>query len=162
MFEAVIDEKQLRRAFGCFPSGIAAICADVDGTPIGVAASSFTSVSLEPPLVSVSMRHASTTWPSLRTRRRLGLSVLGEEQEGVCRRLAGAADHRFSESDWTSSTGGGVFVEGATLWLDCSIHAEVPAGDHDVILLRVHNLRVDPDIAPLVFHGSRFRRLATA
>jgi flavin reductase (DIM6/NTAB) family NADH-FMN oxidoreductase RutF len=46
--------------------------------------------------------------------------------------------------------------------LDCSIHAEVPAGDHDVILLRVHGLRVDTDIAPLVFHGSRFRRLAMA
>jgi flavin reductase (DIM6/NTAB) family NADH-FMN oxidoreductase RutF len=76
--------------------------------------------------------------------------------------LAGAADHRFSETGWTGSTEGGVFVEGATLWLDCSIHAEVPAGDHDVILLRVHGLRVDPDIAPLVFHGSRFRRLEMA
>lgn len=161
VFETVIDEQRLRRAFGCFPSGIAAICADVDGSPIGVAASSFTSVSLEPPLVSVSMRHASTTWPLLRARRRLGLSVLGEGQEDVCRRLAGAADHRFSESGWTSSADGGVFVDGATLWLDCSIHAEVPAGDHDVVLLRVHGLRVDPDVAPLVFHGSRFRRLAT-
>jgi flavin reductase (DIM6/NTAB) family NADH-FMN oxidoreductase RutF len=162
MFEPVTDEAQLRRAFGCFPSGIAAVCAEVDGMPVGVAASSFTSVSMEPPLVSVNMRHASTTWPLLRTGRRLGLSVLSEGQEGICRQLAGNVDHRFSEATWWGNTDGGIFIEGATLWLDCSIHAEVPAGDHDVVLLRIHGLRIDPDSAPLVFHNSRFRRLATA
>lgn len=68
---------QLRRAFGCFPSGIT-VCALVDGTPVGMAASSFTSVSLAPPLVSVCIQHTSTTWPVLRNRPRLGLSVLAE------------------------------------------------------------------------------------
>lgn len=53
----------LRRAFGCFPSGVTAICAEIDGEPVGVAASSFTSVSISPPLVSVCMQHTSTTRP---------------------------------------------------------------------------------------------------
>lgn len=162
MFESVIDGAQLRRAYGCFPSGVAAVCADVDGSPVGVAASSFTTVSVEPPLVSVSMRHESTTWPVLRTGRRLGLSVLAEGQEDICRRLAGKADERFLETAWLGSEEGGVFVEGASLWLDCSIHAEVPAGDHDVILLLVHGIRVESDRPPLVFYASNFRRLATA
>lgn len=162
MFDAEFDDTQLRRAFGCFPSGVAAICAEKDGKPVGVAASSFTSVSLDPPLVAVNMRHASTTWPVLRARCRLGVSVLAEGQEDVCRRLAGASAGRFSGTGWTGTPDGGVFVHGATLWLDCSIHTEVPAGDHDVVLLQVHGLRAHTDVAPLVFHGSRFRRLAMA
>lgn len=62
--EAVTAADQLRPAFGCFPSGVTAVCADVDGVPAGLAASSFTSVSVEPPLVSVCMQHSSTTWPT--------------------------------------------------------------------------------------------------
>lgn len=157
----MIDEPGLRRALACFPSGVAAVCTEVDGTAVGLAASSFTSVSMQPPLVSVSVRHASTTWPALRTGRRLGLSVLAEGQETICRQLAGPTDSRFSAAEWLSTTEGSVFVVGAALWLDCSIHAEVPAGDHDVVLLQIHRLRVEPDVAPLVFHDSRFRRLAT-
>jgi flavin reductase (DIM6/NTAB) family NADH-FMN oxidoreductase RutF len=161
VFQTMIDNASLRRAFACFPSGVAAVCTEVDGTPVGVAASSFTTVSIQPPLVSVNMRHASTTWPLLRTGRRLGLSVLAEGQETICRQLAGHVDSRFADVEWLSTSEGSVFVAGAALWLDCSIHAEVPAGDHNVVLLHIHGLRAEPDVAPLVFHGSRFRRLAS-
>lgn len=158
--EAVTAVDQLRRAFGCFPSGVTAVCADVDGVPVGLAASSFTSVSVEPPLVSVCMQHSSTTWPVLRRRPRLGLSVLAEGQDEICARLAARTGDRFAGTDWSASDGGAVHVHGATLWLDCTIHAEVPSGDHDIVLLRIHGVSADPDAAPLVFHGSRFRRLA--
>lgn len=151
---------QLRKAFGCFPSGVTAVCAEVDGVPVGLAASSFTSVSVEPPLVSVCMQHTSTTWPILRQRPRLGLSVLAEGHDDVCARLASKTGDRFAGTDRVASEDGALFVHGATLWLDCTLHAEVPAGDHDIVLLHVHGLRADPTMAPLVFHGSRFRRLA--
>lgn len=161
VFDPVLDETQLRRAFSSFPSGVTAVCTRVDDLPVGVAASSFTTVSVEPPLVSVNMRHESTTWPLLRTGRRLGLSVLALGQEDICRRLAGDAVRRFEGTDWVGHADGGVFIEGATMWLDCSLHAEIPAGDHDVVLLRIHGIHVRPETEPLVFHGSRFRRLAT-
>lgn len=162
MLEPVTDDGQLRRAFGCWASGVAAVCAEIDGRPAGLVASSFTTVSLRPPLVAINMRHESTTWPILRAARRLGLSVLAEGQEEVCRRLAGPADQRFSATRWLATQDGCVVLDSATLWLDCSVHAELPAGDHDVVLLLVHGLHVEPDIAPLVFHGSRFHRLHTA
>jgi flavin reductase (DIM6/NTAB) family NADH-FMN oxidoreductase RutF len=160
LFESVTGETQLRRAFACFPSGIVAVCARVD-RPIGVVVSSFTTVSLTPPLVSLNMHRESTTWPLLRAAPRLGLSVLAAGQEDVCRRLAGDADQRFSGTNWRASAAGAVFLEGAGLWLECGFHAEIPAGDHDVILLHVHALRVVSDLEPLVFHGSQFRRLTT-
>ena len=158
----VIAGAALREAFGCFPSGVTAVCAEVDGVPVGLAASSFTSVSVDPPLVSVCMQHSSTTWPVLRQRPRLGLSVLAEGHDDVCARLASKTGDRFAGTEHVTAENGALFVGGATLWLDCTVHAELPAGDHDIVVLHIRGLRADPATAPLVFHGSRFRRLAVA
>ena len=75
---------ELRRVFAAFPTGVTAIAALVDGVPVGLAASSFTSVSLEPPMVSVCVARTSATWPLLRRADRLGVSVLGAHQEEAC------------------------------------------------------------------------------
>jgi flavin reductase (DIM6/NTAB) family NADH-FMN oxidoreductase RutF len=154
------DGDQLRNAFGCFASGVVAVCAIVDGGPLGMAVSSFTSVSLDPPLVSVCMQGTSETWPRLRHCGRLGLSVLAEEHDAVCRALAKKGTDRFAGLDWTAGPSGSVFMPGASAWFECSLHQEIPAGDHAIALLRLHKLRSEPDVSPLVFHGSRFRRLA--
>ena len=77
----VLDPQRLRHVFGAFPSGVAAVAALVGGVPVGIAASSFTSVSLDPPLVSLCVAHTSTTWPLLRGADRLGVSILGEAQD---------------------------------------------------------------------------------
>lgn len=156
------DPGLLRRAFGCFPSGVTAVCAMVDGGPVGMAASSFTSVSVVPPLVSVCFQDTSTTWPRLRDLPRLGISVLAEEHDEICRTLSRKTVDRFADVAWDRTAGGGVFLPGATALLECSLYAEVPAGDHTVALLEVHGLRADPEVAPLVFHRSKFRRLAAS
>jgi flavin reductase (DIM6/NTAB) family NADH-FMN oxidoreductase RutF len=161
VFESMTaDPGLLRRAFGCFPSGVTAVCAMVDDEPVGMAASSFTSVSVAPPLVSVCFQASSYTWQRLRDRPRLGISVLAQGQDAVCMSLARKHPDRFAEVAWDRSCGGGVFVRGATAWLECSLNAEVPAGDHAVAVLEIHGLRAYPEAAPLVFHGSQFRRLA--
>jgi flavin reductase (DIM6/NTAB) family NADH-FMN oxidoreductase RutF len=156
------DLVQLRRAYGCFPSGVTAVCALVDDTPVGMVASSFTSVSMDPALVSVCVQNTSTTWPRLRELPRLGISVLAEDQHDAAQQLASKGVDRFAGLDWTATDEGGLLVHGAVAWLECSVHAEVPAGDHSVVLLRIHGLRADSERPPLVFHGSRFRRLAVA
>ncbi|WP_216892835.1 flavin reductase family protein [Nocardia alni] len=154
------DAGGLRRAFACFPSGVTAVCSIVDGEPVGMAASSFTAVSLTPPLVSVCVQDTSETWPRLRSSRRLGLSVLAEGHDQACRSLSNKTGDRFAGVEWDRSRGGGIFVHGSSLWLECSLHAEVEAGDHAIAILQVHGLRAEPDTPPLIFHGSRFRRLA--
>lgn len=150
----------LRTAFGCVPAGVTAVCAQDDHELLGMAVSSFVSVSLEPPLVSVCMQNTSTTWPRLRARERLSLSVLAEGQHDVGRQLSRKGVDRFAGVTWQAGPQGGVFIDGAALWLDCTLDAEVPAGDHVIALLRIHGLRVDPDVRPLVFYGSQFRMLA--
>ncbi|MEU4245861.1 flavin reductase family protein [Amycolatopsis sp. NPDC026612] len=157
--QPVTSESRLREAFGCFPSGVTAVCALIDGVPHGMAASSFTSVSLAPPLVSICIQRTSSTWPRLRDRRRLGLSVLAEGQDEACLRLSARQGDRFRDVEWEPGPHSSVFISGSSAWLECSLHEEVLAGDHLIALLRIHGLHT-AETPPLVFHGSRFRRLA--
>ena len=155
----VLDPTRLREVFGAFPTGVTAVAAVVDGVAVGLAASSFTSVSLDPPLVSVCVAHTSTTWPVLRAAPRLGISVLAAGQEGVGAQLGARTGDRFAGLRWRATPDAAVLLEGASAWLDCSVEAQHRAGDHDIVVLRVHDLDADHDAAPLVFHASRYRRL---
>jgi flavin reductase (DIM6/NTAB) family NADH-FMN oxidoreductase RutF len=158
MTTTAFDPFVLRHVFGAFPSGVAAVAAVVDGTPAGIAASSFTSVSLDPPLVSLCVAHTSTTWPLLRAPR-LGVSILSAAQELAVRQLAARGVDRFAGLAWRTTSDGAVLLDGASGWLETSIEQQVRAGDHDIVVLRIHDLDADHDISPLVFHASRFRRL---
>ncbi|HXB49408.1 MAG TPA: flavin reductase family protein [Streptosporangiaceae bacterium] len=155
-----LGDEQLRRVFAAFPTGVAAVAAVIDGEPSGLAASSFVSVSLDPPLVSVCVAHTSTTWPALRSAGRLGISVLGDHQEQASRQLSSRSAGRFAGLDWRATADGAVLLSEASAWFDCSLEQEIPAGDHDIVLLRVHDLGAS-EVMPLVFHGSRYRQLTS-
>ncbi|WP_199286811.1 flavin reductase family protein [Nocardioides houyundeii] len=154
-----LDPRALRDVFGAFPSGVVAVAGRVGGQLIGLAASSFTSVSLDPPLVSFSVARTSNTWPALREAGQLGISVLADHHDVLCRQLAGPADRRFDDLALRTSPGGAVLLEEAVATLTCSLHAEIEAGDHTIVLLAVHEVRAEPERAPLVFHRSGFKRL---
>jgi len=157
------DDRLIRSAFARYPSGVVAVAAQTPDGPVAMVASSFvTGVSLEPPLVLFSVRNASRTWPLLRERPRIGISLLGADQGDLCRRLAaGDTVERDPQEVRTLTADGAVLFGGSSLWLDCSVHSEVPAGDHRVVLLAVQTLWYDENACdPMVFHGSAFRRLA--
>ena len=86
--------------------------------------------------------------------------VLGAHQEKHGRALSERRDDRFDSLRWRATADGAVLLEGASAWLDCGIDREIEVGDHDLILLRVHALDADPEVPPLVFHGSRYRQLS--
>ncbi|WP_036438230.1 flavin reductase family protein [Mycobacterium sp. URHB0044] len=156
------DQALLRQAFGCFPSGVTAFCGLVDGVAEGMAASSFTSVSLDPALVSVCVANTSATWPKLATLTRLGLSVLAGDHAPIARSLAAKTGNRFDEVDWMATDSGAVFVHGATLWLECAPFKRIEAGDHEIVVLQIVALAMNPDVIPMVFHRSKFHGLAQA
>jgi len=156
----VLDPSALRRAFGAFPTGVVAVAAEVDGARVGMAASSFTSVSLEPALVSFSIANTSATWRALRRAPRLGLSVLADHHDQVCRQLAGPASSRFDGLSLHCTAEGAVLIEDAVATFDCSIDREVGAGDHTVVLLQLHAVCDHGAASPLVFHRSGFGRIA--
>ena len=154
-----ISPASLREAFGHFPTGVIAIAAEVDGVRVGLAASTFVPVSLEPPLVSFCVQNTSTTWPKLVDVPFLGISVLGEAHDAAAKTLAAKTGDRFGGLDTESRDSGAVFIHGTSVWLESAIEQLVPAGDHTIVVLRVSDITVHEDVAPIVFHRSTFRRL---
>ena len=156
----ISESMDIRKAFSTFPSGVAALGAVVDNAPKGLVASTFTAgVSLDPPLVSVAVQNSSTTWPFLRRADRIGVSVLGIDQEPICRQLASKKPDKFDLISYTTPGGKAVRLPGCVLWLECSLFVEYPAGDHTVALLEVHYADMDIEKSPLIFHESTFKSL---
>jgi flavin reductase (DIM6/NTAB) family NADH-FMN oxidoreductase RutF len=155
-----LDPARLRSAFGSFPSGVVAVAAEVDGRLVGLAASSFTSVSLEPPLVSFSVANTSKTWPDLRRTAHLGVTVLADHHGDVCRQLAGPVDTRFDGIAVSATDDGAVTLDEGLARFDCTIYREVEAGDHLIVLLELHAVEHPETGSPLIFHRSGFGRLA--
>jgi len=153
------DAVLLRKAFACFPTGVVAVCAMSEGKPIGMAASSFVSVSITPPLVAFCVQWTSKTWPKLEAAKRVGISVLGESHDVAVQQLASRTEDKFNGLDLGISEDGAVFIYDATAWIDCLIESVMPAGDHGIVLLRVNSLTTRTFVEPLVFHGSKFRHL---
>lgn len=151
-----------RRTFGQYPTGVALVGAVVDDAPVGMLANSFTSVSLEPPLVSVSFDRASTSWPSLRSADRVGISLLGEVNLAAAADLRRPADRRFAGVTHTRRPDGALLLPGAVAHLVVALHDVVPAGDHEIALWRVLEHTRDETAAPLVFHRSTLQPLAVA
>ncbi|WP_449406523.1 flavin reductase family protein [Nocardiopsis baichengensis] len=158
---APFGPRDFREALGRFPTGVVAVAArdPRTGRPVGLAANSFTSVSLEPPLVGFCVGRASTSWPALRAASRLAVSILGADQEEASLRLAAKGGDKFAEVPWHESPSGAPVIEGAQAWLECEVDAEHPAGDHVIVVARVHHLAAREGRSPLVYYRSEYRRL---
>ncbi|MEV3964751.1 flavin reductase family protein [Nocardia sp. NPDC050193] len=157
--DQALDNSRLRRLYGRYPTGVAAVCALREGRPVGIVATSFTSVSMEPALVSICVQLASTTWPELAKGDDLGVSVLASRHEAASQQLAAKNVDRFAGLSWFASDTGAVFLTDAAAWLDCGISSSVPAGDHEMVLLQVNHGSINEAATPLVFHDSRYRTL---
>ena len=156
----ITEDADLRRLFGLFPTGVTALGAMEDGRPVGMTASAFVAVSLNPPLVSVCIKRGSWTWRRLRGCRRIGISFLGDSHAVAARQLAQTGDNRFLGLDYQVGAEGALFRAGAPAWLDCSVEKEVEAGDHDIVLFRLHRAAAADGISPLIFHSSTFHTLS--
>lgn len=159
MSAPVSDEMALRRAFGFFPTGVLGVGAVIEGAPVGLAVTSFTSVSLDPPLVSICVARTSKTWPKLAAQPRIGVNVLASEHDLLCRRLASQVQDRFAGARWHASEQGAVLIEGSALWLECEVVSTLEGGDHEIVLMEVKESQLFPGVTPLIFHHSQLRGL---
>jgi len=150
-----------RRVFGHLPTGVTVVTAFAGAgeEPVGMAANSVTSVSLDPPLLLLCPALTSTTWPTLREAGRFCVNVLAHDHEEVSRQFAAAGVDRFAGVSWHPGRAGPALDDGVA-WIDCEIDAEHPAGDHTIVLARVLDLDVSGTYRPLVFFGGRYGTFA--
>jgi 3-hydroxy-9,10-secoandrosta-1,3,5(10)-triene-9,17-dione monooxygenase reductase component len=151
------DARSFRDALGSFPSGVAFVTAAPDGEPAGLIVNSFTSVSLEPPLISLCPSRSSLTWSRMRRTGRFAVNVLARQHERFARRATPPGADRFAGLDWEPGRGGVPLLTHALASFECQIVAEHPTGDHWIVVGRVDDLRNSPINEPLVFFAGAFR-----
>ncbi|MET8816869.1 flavin reductase family protein [Streptomyces enissocaesilis] len=150
----------LRSAFRRHAAGVAVITARGEAGPVGFTATSLTSVSTAPPLLSFGIGTGSSSWPVVSEAEYVGVHVLGEHQEDLAATFARSGADRFAEpTAWRDGPEGVPVLDGVLAWLVCRVVGRVPAGDHRVVLAEV--LLGDPEGAgrPLLYHQGRYNGL---
>ncbi len=147
-----IESKRFRDVLGHHPTGVAVVTGrSADGKPAGLAVGSFTSVSLDPPLVAFLVDQSSSSWPKIRDGGVFCVNVLSAEQEHVCRKFASKADDKFAGVPWRDAGSGSPLLEGAVAWIDCDLYAVHEAGDHSIVIGHVRELDAPNPSSPLLF-----------
>lgn len=142
-----------RRVLGHFPTGVVIVTATAGGTPAGLSVGSFTSVSLDPPLVAVLPSRTSTSWPRISAAGSFCINILAASQETLCRTFAISGGDKFAGVRWRAAPSGAPILDGTLAWIDCDLDQSVAAGDHFIVLGRVRALGVEQDTVrtPLIF-----------
>jgi flavin-dependent trigonelline monooxygenase, reductase component len=142
---STLDHRALREAFGTFMTGVTVVTAhDAGGNPIGFTANSFTSVSLEPPLVLVCLANTSRNYDALTQASGFAINILSEHQMDVSNTFARPVDDRFAAVGWRKGPHGSPVFDGVSAWFDCSFHKTVEAGDHVILIGKVEAFETNP------------------
>lgn len=157
------DPRTLRDAMGCFATGITIVTAiDSNGQPIGLTANSFTSVSLDPPLLLVCVANTSSSAAILREASHFAVNLLQIGQQLTSNRFAGKIEDRFPNTPWEPGENGAPVLTGSLGTFECSRDALHEAGDHFILIGRVEKARFEPRRDPLLYFRGKYRRLHLA
>jgi flavin reductase (DIM6/NTAB) family NADH-FMN oxidoreductase RutF len=155
--EPFIDPALFRRVLGNYPTGVCAITATgSDGAAVGMIIGSFTSVSLDPPLVGFLPDKGSSTWPLIEAVGHFCVNILASNQQQVCRQLAAKGPDKFTGLELSLSAHGNPVIDNSIARIDCDIHAVMDAGDHWFVLGKVLGLETTRDDDPMLFYRGKY------
>lgn len=139
-----IDPRTLRNAFGAFMTGVTVVTThDAEGNPVGFTANSFTSVSLEPPLVLVCLANSSSNYNTFAKADGFAVNILSEGQIDISNTFARPVEDRFASVDWRKGPAGSPVFSGTSAWFDCSMFNTMDAGDHLILIGKVEAFEND-------------------
>ena len=154
-----IDSARFRQVLGHFATGIVIVTGMDGDEPVGLTAQSFTSVSLDPPLVGFLPAKSSTSWPRVEKGGGFCVNILSAEQEDVCRAFATSGADKFRGLGWKPGPSGSPVLEDVLGWIDCKMDTIHEAGDHLIVIGRVLELHVaDDHPGPLLFYRGGYGR----
>jgi flavin reductase (DIM6/NTAB) family NADH-FMN oxidoreductase RutF len=158
---AEFTSKDFRSTVGAFATGVTVVTTRGEEHGYGMTANAFSSVSLDPPLVLVCVISPSEGCDHIKRNGCFAVNVLAEEQEPISRYFASRERPRgrdaFNEVSHRIGASGSPILDGVIGYMDCRLHAEHDAGDHQIFIGEVLELGFEPDGRPLVFHGGRYR-----
>ena len=150
------DSARFRQVLGHYPTGVCAITAlGADGAPVGMVVGTFTSVSLDPPLVGFLPDKNSASWPLIEATGHFAANIFASNQTETCRALAARVPDKFAGVAWQRSAHGLPLIDGCIARIECELHGVLDAGDHWFVLGRVIAMEAD-DGDPMLFHRGRY------
>ena len=159
--QPVMDPRMIRDVMGHYPTGVVVVTGIVDDEPVGMVVGTFSSVSLDPPLVSFMPMTTSASYAKLRTAKHLVVSVLADDQLQECRTLASKDPQKFEKVSWTPSSKGAPMIDGAVAYVHGHIDQEIEAGDHYITLLAYDEVAVNRPVTPLLFFQGGYGGFST-
>lgn len=155
------DPRWFREVLGQYPTGVCVVTAtEGTGTQAGFVVGSFTSVSLDPPLIAFYPDKSSTTWPRIKDAGRFCVNILSADQEPICRRFASKGLDKFAGVVTARTPSGSPIIEGVVAWIDCELAEVQDAGDHFAVYGRVLDMNVEIGTLPLLFFQGGYGRFA--
>jgi flavin reductase (DIM6/NTAB) family NADH-FMN oxidoreductase RutF len=146
-----------RNVLSHYPTGVSIVTGDVpDMGPVGLVVGTFTSLSLEPALVSFMPAKSSTSWPKIQSSGSFCVNVLGANQGDLCKQFSARGGKKFEGVDWRPAATGSPILSGAVAWVDCRIEQVFDSGDHQIVVGRVVDLQVESDELPMTFVRGSF------
>jgi flavin reductase (DIM6/NTAB) family NADH-FMN oxidoreductase RutF len=160
MFQPV-DASLFRETLGHYPTGVAVVTTiGKDGDPDGMVVGTFSSVSLDPPLVTFFPAVGAASFERIRGAETFCVNVLASDQEPMCRQIATRRSGKFEGLPWRPAPMGAPILEGVVSWIECTFEEVREAGDHYIVLGRVHTLAVERSTLPLLFFQGGYGRFS--
>ena len=159
----MVQKSEYRKTLGTFTTGVTIITTVVNGEKYGFTANSFTSVSLEPPLVLFCVKKEATFVEALSKAEVFGINILSDQQEALSNRFANPAlvnDERFDGIQLTDNPNGCPKIEGCIAFLDCTQYQVTEAGDHLIVMGQVESFERMNHGKPLLYFGGGYRTLS--
>ncbi len=158
----LFDTIELRNAFGLFTTGVTIITANPEGyEPFGVTANSFSSLSLDPPLLLWSLQKNSDTWDAFEATTRFAVNILSADQQDMSNRYAKKGDHNLAADEYILGDSGCAILKNCIASFECESTERYEGGDHIILVGKIVELNCNnPEAQPLVFQSGQYRRLA--
>lgn len=154
-----LDQREFRDALGAFATGVTVVTArDASGSPVGVTANSFSSVSLDPPLVLWSIARSSSSFDAFNAAKYFAIHILHSEQEDISNRFASRGDDKFADLDCTDSADGVPLLADYDVRFECSTEHLYEGGDHVIVVGRVHRMD-STNREPLAFYRGKYAKV---
>jgi 3-hydroxy-9,10-secoandrosta-1,3,5(10)-triene-9,17-dione monooxygenase reductase component len=155
--QSTIDPADFRKVLGSYPTGVCVVTAmGSDGRPAGMVVGSFTSVSLDPPLVGFFPDKKSSSWPLIEATGHFCVNVMGSDQQDVCRAVGSRGDQKFVGVEYAISEHGLPVIADAIAAIECRLYSVTEAGDHWFVMGEVLRLESTREVDPMLFHRGRY------
>jgi flavin reductase (DIM6/NTAB) family NADH-FMN oxidoreductase RutF len=153
------DPRTLRDALGCFATGVTVVTCLSEGEPAGLTVNSFTSVSLDPPLLLVCLAKSATSAPALVGAESFAINVLQTEQRPASITFSTRVEDRFGSTPWSQGEAGAPILKDSLCVFECERYAVYDGGDHHILVGKVAKASFDAALDPLLYFRGKYRRL---